>query len=598
MDVIGTHLHSTETFGAIDTSGTKVPGSNEASAPTTAPHLLDGLPVEKTVPMVMKLGAAAVVEMSKEPINRDGAASIYRFRFGSKVFAGKFDVTGDKLDDLDSLKREYGFHKRASGHENIAEPYGVAVHPLNGECQPVLMMELVDGINCHQLRLGMRAALKNGYISYSEFCGMEAAVRRDELRAIAHWTRQGMVHCDLKPQNVMVERATGNAKVVDFGLAQNVDTAWVGPYGYKAPEQFGSGTELDAVEEPKRPRIGAETDPFAAGASTLAAFEGDDDGLLDAPVFFQLDSYLTDLKPLDLNANDRRYTLAGAVASLRYHLQTFYEKLNEKQLCGRFSPDEVEALGKEFEGLCREWLEAYTAQVLNDDGRYNLSSLKEFANRDVFSDLVKAFKEAMTTTGALSQTMLSEVRPSNTGFIVERKVTKDKSGNVIHRRGVFAAETALTEFMDLTMKRRCTAEQALSSPFIADSVVDEGRSKQLLKMVVEKTHDGSIFKPKAGAKASQSVSDRQHALTNRASGASGTEQFTSDIETREGSGLSFQERKRTLERQLSRQSGGYRVGTVRIRANFYDRLGPGKTAGANEKGAPSKKRKLSEKKSG
>ena len=562
-----------------------MPDSDEPIAPPTASRLFDGLPVMETVPTVMKLGAANVVEMSKEPINRDGTASIYTFVSGGNPFAGKFDVTGDKSDDLARLTAEYDFHKRASGHENIAEPYGMAVHPLNGECQPVLMMELVDGINCYELRLGMRAALKNGYISYPEFCGMEAAVKRDQLRATAHWTRRGIVHCDLKPQNVMVER-TGDAKVIDYGLAQNMGVAWVGPYGYKAPEQFDDDASLNAVEKSKRPSIGAQTDPFAAGASTLAVFEGDDYGLLDAPGFFKLDGYLKDLKPRDVDENDPRYAVAGAARSLSAYLETFLATLNANLQHGRFSREEVEAQGKKFEGLCQEWLEAYTAQVLNDDERYNPSALREFANRDVFSDLVKSFKETMTTTGALSPDLLSEVRPPNTGLIVEPQISKDKSGKVIRRRGVFAAETALTRFIDLTMKKRCTAEEALASPFIKESVLDEARAKKLLQMVVEKTRDGTIFKPKGDGNASRAETIRGVATTDITT-------FKSDVEERPLAGHTADTRKAALEQQLSQQWSGWRVGSVRSRAAFYERLAPARAAPTMApKEGPAKKRKL------
>jgi serine/threonine-protein kinase len=69
-------------------------------------------------------------------------------------------------------------------------------------------------------------------------------VVRDVARAVAYAHEQGVVHCDLKPANVLLDRA-GRVVVSDFGFAQmltaerktsHVGYAVGGTAGYLAPE--------------------------------------------------------------------------------------------------------------------------------------------------------------------------------------------------------------------------------------------------------------------------------------------------------------------------------------------------------------------------
>lgn len=61
---------------------------------------------------------------------------------------------------------------------------------------------------------------------------------RQLAATLAFVHRAGVVHCDLKPSNVLVE-PTGRVRIIDFGLARHRETpphAWLGTRNYAAPE--------------------------------------------------------------------------------------------------------------------------------------------------------------------------------------------------------------------------------------------------------------------------------------------------------------------------------------------------------------------------
>ena len=144
-------------------------------------------------------------------------------------------------------------------HENIVNVLDLTTLP---DGRPVIVMELIDG---HTLRAIVRAGPTP--------LGGVIHVMIDVLSALAAAHAAGVVHRDLKPDNILVT-ASGRAKVLDFGIAKLARAlpgqlgprtrtgAVLGTPEYMAPEQI-SGGEVDA-----------RTDIYAAGVVLFEAMTG------------------------------------------------------------------------------------------------------------------------------------------------------------------------------------------------------------------------------------------------------------------------------------------------------------------------------------
>ena len=123
------------------------------------------------------------------------------------------------------------------GHPNIVAVYDVS-HSLTME---YIVMELIEGVTLKQYITG------KGRLTTPETLFFASQI----ARALQHAHEHGIVHRDIKPQNIMIDR-DGVAKVADFGIAAlehengggRSETA-IGSVHYIAPEQ-AKGLEADA----------------------------------------------------------------------------------------------------------------------------------------------------------------------------------------------------------------------------------------------------------------------------------------------------------------------------------------------------------------
>ena len=174
-----------------------------------------------------------------------------------KVLAGPADDESRRR-----FAREARAAARVSDHPNIVTIYdvGEAAHP------PYIVMEYVRGGSLEQ-RLRMGRAPEADALRWLE----------QSARALDHAHAHGIVHRDVKPGNLLLDRE-GDVHVADFGIAS---AAWMpsltaqgtvlGTAGYLAPEQ--------ALGE----RAGAASDRYALGVVAYELLAGERPFERDSP---------------------------------------------------------------------------------------------------------------------------------------------------------------------------------------------------------------------------------------------------------------------------------------------------------------------------
>ena len=159
-------------------------------------------------------GMADVYKASDKKLNRCVAVKILKSEFSSdENFINKF-------------KQE------AMAAASISNPHVVNVYDVGEEDDiNYIVMELADGITLKEL------IQKKGKLEIIESIQIAMQIVNGIKEAHMH----GIIHRDIKPQNVMVS-ADGKAKVMDFGIAravtaQTITANTVGSVHYISPEQ-------------------------------------------------------------------------------------------------------------------------------------------------------------------------------------------------------------------------------------------------------------------------------------------------------------------------------------------------------------------------
>ncbi|KAK7889066.1 hypothetical protein WMY93_024626 [Mugilogobius chulae] len=198
-------------------------------------------------------GPAATVEAGAKPVLFEIFGEIWKVqaRLGQGVSASVYQVNSGRASTAavkefqpESRGGDYGFHKERSvlediqGHKNIVTLYGVFTHhSCVGMSTRCLLLELLD-VSVSELLLRAGASLcDRPQQGHSLWLVQHCA--RDVLEALAFLHREGYVHADLKPRNVLWSADDQCFKLIDFGLSfkeGNQDVKYIQTDGYRAPE--------------------------------------------------------------------------------------------------------------------------------------------------------------------------------------------------------------------------------------------------------------------------------------------------------------------------------------------------------------------------
>jgi beta-lactam-binding protein with PASTA domain/tRNA A-37 threonylcarbamoyl transferase component Bud32 len=179
-------------------------------------------------------------------VGRGGMAEVYRAR----------DIRLDRIVAVKTLREDLArdqtfqarFRREAQSAASLNHPSIVAVYDTGEDMLgptpvPYIVMEYVDGRTLRDLLREDRRLLPERALEITD----------GVLRALDYSHRNGIVHRDIKPGNVMLTR-TGDVKVMDFGIARAVSDAQatmtqtaqvIGTAQYLSPEQ-ARGERVDA----------------------------------------------------------------------------------------------------------------------------------------------------------------------------------------------------------------------------------------------------------------------------------------------------------------------------------------------------------------
>src|SRR5437763_1256051 len=194
----------------------------------------------------------------EELVGRGGMSSVYkaRDRLLERHVALKIlhDQYSADQEFVERFKREARAVARLS-HPNIV----TVIDRGEDEGHQFIVFEYIDGENLKEL------IVRNGRLSVND--ALELGLQVARALAFAH--DQGLVHRDVKPQNVLLN-GDGRAKVTDFGIARSLDVdgftqagTVLGTSDYIAPEQ-ASGQSVDS-----------QTDVYSLGVVLYELLAGD-----------------------------------------------------------------------------------------------------------------------------------------------------------------------------------------------------------------------------------------------------------------------------------------------------------------------------------
>ena len=166
-----------------------------------------------------------------ERIGTGGMAIVYKAKCHRLNRLVAIKILKSDLAQNEEFRRRFNAESQAVAqlsHPNIVSVYDVS------RCGDMeyIVMELIDGITLKQYME------KRGQLNWRESLHFITQI----MRGLSHAHSRGIIHRDIKPQNIMVLR-DGSVKVADFGIACLADSAQtltqeaLGSVHYISPEQ-------------------------------------------------------------------------------------------------------------------------------------------------------------------------------------------------------------------------------------------------------------------------------------------------------------------------------------------------------------------------
>lgn len=218
------------------------------------------------------------------------------------------------------------FQLEARTVARLKNPGLVAVYDQGLDARhPFLVMELIEGGTLREL-LAERGPMPPHAV---------AAVLRPVLGGLAAAHRAGLVHRDVKPENVLISD-DGEVKIADFGLVRAVAAAGItstsvilGTAAYLSPEQVRDGN------------AGPRSDVYSAGVLTYELLTGHTPFTGDSPLSIAYQRLDTDVPPASL-----------AIDGVPAQFDEFVQRATARDPADRYA-DAIE-MGAELDAIAEE----------------------------------------------------------------------------------------------------------------------------------------------------------------------------------------------------------------------------------------------------
>ncbi|HEX5444345.1 MAG TPA: serine/threonine-protein kinase [Pirellulales bacterium] len=193
----------------------------------------------------------------RELIGRGGMGIVLRAFDAklSRVVAVK--VLAPELAAQPSARRR--FVREAQAAAAVTHPHVVTIHAVDEDQFPYLVMECIEGQSL-QDKIERAGPLRLAEV-------LRIGTQIAEGLAAAH--KQGLVHRDVKPANILLENGVERVKITDFGLARAADDVSI-----TRPGEISGTPQFMSPEQASGERIDQRSDLFSLGCVLYAMCAG------------------------------------------------------------------------------------------------------------------------------------------------------------------------------------------------------------------------------------------------------------------------------------------------------------------------------------
>ncbi|MEV7176230.1 serine/threonine-protein kinase [Kitasatospora sp. NPDC093679] len=195
-------------------------------------------------------------------LGRGGMGTVWRARdemLDREVAVKELTVNHLPEEELEILQSRMKREARAAAR--IKHPGVITIHDvLEDDGRPWIVMELVDGRSLADV------ISQDGTLAPRE----AAEVGLQVLAALHRGHQLGVLHRDVKPANVLLEKGTGRVVLLDFGIA-----TFEGSTELTRPGDLVGSPDYLAPERAQGERPGPASDLWGLGATLYAAVEGE-----------------------------------------------------------------------------------------------------------------------------------------------------------------------------------------------------------------------------------------------------------------------------------------------------------------------------------